>query len=161
MSQIFEFLLIKEKGRNPRWCSDRDHMAVFNDGLIFDIISSKLGALINNRIADNYVLHRPPEILENKTEYEYDLAIRIPDIITGIMSSMKFTNKGIQMDKPKHYQLFQELIANNPKIVTLEYIYQKDGKGYFQRPYWGIPIEGYQYKPFDPDNCKRFTNLPT
>ena len=160
VSQILEFLIIKENSKKPYWCSDRDHMATHCHGLLFFWVNYSLTMLLKGRVKD-FWLNFPSEIRENKKEYPYDPIIRVPDIITGIMSSMKYTYKGIQLDKTKHYRLFQKLIVNNPKIVTLEYIYQKDGKGYFQRSYWRVPIEGHQYKPFDPDNFKRFTNLPT
>ena len=58
VSQLLEFLLIKEKGRNPRWCSDRDCIATQFDGFIFHLISSKLHVLLNDRIK-YYTLHHP------------------------------------------------------------------------------------------------------
>ena len=38
VSTIMEFLLIKEKGRNLRWCSDRGHIASFLDGIMFTLV---------------------------------------------------------------------------------------------------------------------------
>lgn len=35
VSQILEFLLIKENGRKPHWCSDRDDMAIKCNGILF------------------------------------------------------------------------------------------------------------------------------
>lgn len=160
VSQILEFLLIKENGRKPYWVSDRDHMATHCNGLLFFWVNFTLASLLRGRVT-NYWLRFPAEIKENNKEYPYDPVIRVPDIITGILSSMKYTDRGIQMDKPKHYKLFQELVADNPRVITLEFIYQKNGRGYFQRVFWGKPIEGCQYEPFDPNNCKRFKNLAT
>ncbi len=159
VSQLLEFLLIKENGRHPHWVSDRDHMATHCNGLLFFLVNYKLARLLKGRVTD-FWLHLPAEIMENNKDYAYDPVIRVPDIITGIISSMKYTNLGIQMDKPKHFQLFPEIISDNPRVVTLEYIYQKDGKGFFQRTFWCEPIEGCNYEPFDPNNCKRFKDLP-
>ena len=159
VSQLLEFLLIKENGRHPHWVSDRDHMATHCNGLLFFLVNYKLAMLLKGRVTD-FWLHLPAEIMENNKDYAYDPVIRVPDIITGIMSSMKYTKLGIQMDKPKHFQLFPEIISDNPRVVTLEYTYQKDGKGYFQRTFWRKPIEGCNYEPFDPNNCKRFRDIP-
>lgn len=146
VSQLLEFLLIKEKGRNPHWCSDRDGITTKCDGILFYLVNFGLARLLRGRISD-FWLHLPAEIKENNSKYPYDNVIRVPDIITGIVSSMKYTNKGIQMDKPKHLSLFQELIPDNPRIITLEYIYKNDGKGYLQRVFWAKPISDYDYKP--------------
>ena len=159
ISQLLEFLLIKEKGRNPHWISDRDHIATHCHGLLFFLVNYKLATLLKKRITD-FWLHLPTEIKENNKNYAYDPVIMVPDIITGIMSSMKYTMQGIQMDKPKHFLLFSEIISGNPKVITLEYIYQKNGKGYFQRTFWNKAIPGCTYEPFDPNNCKRFRDLP-
>lgn len=75
------------------------------------------------------------------------------------MSSMKYTNIGIKMDKPKHFNLFQELVPNNHKIITLEYLYQNNGQCYGKRTYWCEPIDGLNYKEFNPNNFKRFSEL--
>ena len=159
VSQLLEFLLIKENGRHPHWVSDRDHMATHCNGLLFFLVNYKLAMLLKGRVTD-FRLHLPAEIMEDNKEYPYDPVIRVPDIITGIISSAKFTNQGIQMDKPKHLQLFSDLISDNPRVINLEYIYQKDGKGYFQRTFWRKPIKGCNYEPFDPDDFRRFNDLP-
>ena len=99
VSQILEFLLIKEKGRNPHWVSDRDNMATTCNGILFFLVNCELSRLLKGRVS-NFWLHLPAEIKENLKYYPYDPIIRVPDVITGIMSSMKYTNIGIKMDKP-------------------------------------------------------------
>ena len=63
---------------------------------------------MRGRVSD-FWLHLPAEIKENNSKYPYDNVIRVPDIITGIVSSMKYTNKGIQMDKLSIYHYFKSL----------------------------------------------------
>ena len=58
VSTIMEFLLIKEKGRNLRWCSDRGHIASFLDGIMFTLVPVYLHHYLKNRVADYYI-HLP------------------------------------------------------------------------------------------------------
>ena len=61
VSQLLEFLLIKENGRNPHWVSDRDHMATHCNSLLFFLVNYKLAMLLKGRVT-NFWLHLPAEI---------------------------------------------------------------------------------------------------
>ena len=126
VSQIFEFLLVKENGKIPHWCSDRDDMASFSDGFIFYLLNIYVYHFVNKRV-DNYWLCLPPEIKENNQNYPYDPFIRIPDIITGALSSLVMTSKDLTCQKEKHYALLSESITNNPHMIILYYKFNKDG----------------------------------
>ena len=64
VSQILEFLLIKENGRKPHWCSDRDDMAIKCNGILFFLVNCELARLLKGRVS-NFWLHLPAEIKEN------------------------------------------------------------------------------------------------
>lgn len=135
VSIIMEFLLIKEKGRNLRWCSDRGHIASFLDGIIFNLVPVYLHHYLKNRVTDYYI-HLPSEIKENKGIYPYDTFIRIPDIITGVMSSLVFTEFGLTTQKEKHSTLLTNFLVDNPRIIPIVCNYSKEGQPLWQRLYF-------------------------
>ena len=126
VSQIFEFLLIKENGKIPHWCSDRDFIATFKDGFIFCLLNTYVYRYINGRIS-NYWLCLPPEIMENTRKYPYDPFVRVPDIITGAISSLVMTPNGLTCQKQKHSALISNSIVDNKRIIVLCYKFNKDG----------------------------------
>lgn len=132
VSIIMEFLLIKEKGRDIRWCSDRGHIASFLDGIMFNLVPVYLRHNLRGRVIDFHI-HLPLEIKENKNDYPYDVFIRIPDIITGVMSSLVVTEGGITVQKEKHGQLVHKSIVDNPHIVTILCHYLADSRPMWQR----------------------------
>lgn len=135
VSIIMEFLLIKEKGRNLRWCSDRGHIASFLDGIIFNLMQAYLYHYLRNRVT-NYYIHLPLEIKESNKEYPYDTFIRVPDIITGVMSSLVFTDIGLTVQKEKHGSLLSEILVDNPRIVTIACNYLEIGQPLWQNLYF-------------------------
>lgn len=135
VSTIMEFLLIKEKGRNLRWCSDRGHIASFLDGIMFTLVPVYLHHYLKNRVADYYI-HLPLEIKETDKEYPYDTFIRVPDIITGVMSSLVFTDIGLTVQKRKHCHVLSEILVDNPRIVTIACNYLENGQPLWQNLYF-------------------------
>ena len=81
VSQLLEFLLIKEKGKNPHWCSDRDGIATKCDGILFFLVNFGLARLLRGRVSD-FWLHLPAEILG--ISYTTLLAMRKEDKADGI-----------------------------------------------------------------------------
>lgn len=135
VSIIMEFLLIKERGRNLRWCSDRGHIASFLDGIIFNLMNVYLHYYLRNRVK-NYYIHLPVEIKESNKDYPYDTFIRVPDIITGVMSSLVFTDIGLTVQKEKHGCLLNEILVDNPLIVTIACNYLENGQPLWQNLYF-------------------------
>ena len=135
VSTIMEFLLIKEKGRNLRWCSDRGHIASFLDGIMFTLVPVYLHHYLKNRVIDYYI-HLPLEIKETDKEYPYDTFIRVPDIITGVMSSLVFTDIGLTVQKEKHCHVLSEILVDNPRIVTIACNYLENGQPLWQNLYF-------------------------
>ncbi len=138
ISQILEFLLIKENCTKPHWCSDRDYLISFKNGIIMKFIGSYVYRYIKGRIS-NFNLVLPAEINEENKTYPYDPIIRIPDILTGILSSVEMTDRGLIAQKPKHYDLFKEVIVDNPRIITLEFDVNKNGMIWGNRIFWKNP----------------------
>lgn len=135
VSTIMEFLLIKEKGRNLRWCSDRGHIASFLDGIMFTLVPVYLHHYLKNRVIDYYI-HLPLEIKETDKEYPYDTFIRVPDIITGVMSSLVFTDIGLTVQKEKHCHVLSEILVNNPRIIAIACNYLENGQPLWQNLYF-------------------------
>lgn len=135
VSIIMEFLLIKEKGRNLRWCSDRGHIASFLDGIIFNLMHTYLHYYLRNRIT-KYYIHLPIEIKESNKEYPYDTLIRVPNIITGVISSLVFTDIGLTVQKEKHGRLLSEILVDNPLMVTIACNYLENGQPLWQNLYF-------------------------
>lgn len=135
VSTIMEFLLIKEKGRNLHWCSDRGHIASFLDGIMFTLVSVYLHHYLKNRVIDYYI-HLPLEIKETDKEYPYDTFIRVPDIITGVMSSLVFTDIGLTVQKEKHCHVLSEILVNNPRIIAIACNYLENGQPLWQNLYF-------------------------
>ena len=121
---IIEFLLIKEQGTNPFWCSDRDSIISFNNGIIYNFIQSKTHILIRDRIKDyNISCAKYPD-----EKFPFEPLIRIPDLICGALSSVKYINGNFRYDKEKHKQLFEQVIVGNPKLIVLRASFDKNGK---------------------------------
>lgn len=135
VSIIMEFLLIKERGRNLRWCSDRGHIASFLDGIIFNLTQAYLYHYLRNRVKNHYI-HLPVEIKESNKDYPYDTFIRVPDIITGVMSSLVFTDIGLTVQKEKHGCLLNEILVDNSLIVTIACNYLENGQPLWQNLYF-------------------------
>lgn len=127
VAQIIEFLLIKEKAKIVGWCSDRGHITSFVHGMVFNLVQMYVHNYVRDRIND-YNLAIPPEYHK-----EMDTFIRIPDIITGALSSLTPTPKGITAQKIKHQQLILNSIINNKRIVSLVYNFDKENQIYGQR----------------------------
>lgn len=156
VSTIMEFLLIKEKGRNLRWCSDRGHIASFLDGIIFNLMQAYLYHYLRNRVT-NYYIHLPLEIKESNKEYPYDTFIRVPDIITGVMSSLVFTDIGLTVQKEKHGSLLSEILVDNPRIVTIACNYLENGQPLWQNLYFES-IDSCPTFKYDKELLQRFRN---
>ena len=78
----------------------------------------------------------PIEIREPNKEYPYDTFIRVPDIITGVMSSLVFTDIGLTVQKEKHGCLLSEILVDNPRIVTIACNYLENGQPLWQNLYF-------------------------
>lgn len=127
VAQIIEFLIIREKAKIIGWCSDRGHITSFVDGMVFNLVQMYVHSYIKDRVKD-YQLAIPPEYKK-----EMDLLIRIPDIITGALSSLVTTPKGVSTQKMKHQQLILNSIVNNKRIVSLVYNFDKENQMHGQR----------------------------
>lgn len=135
VGQILEFLIIKEYGRCPHWCSDRGHIADFQKGVMFTLMNNYLYRLIRNRVKD-YRVALPNELLNSSGLYIYDPFIRIPDIITGAMSSLITTPNGLTAQRQKHRDIIAKSIVDNKKIITLAYTFNEKGQGFSERAYF-------------------------
>lgn len=124
LSVIVEFLLIKEKQSQIFWCSDRDSIISFNDGIIFNFVRMCVPMLIKGRIKEYSVKC----VGDSNEEFLFDPFIRIPDIICGVLSSVKYIDDNFQYDKDKHKQLFDQIVIDNPKLVILKSTFDKNGK---------------------------------
>ena len=123
-SVIVEFLLIKEKHSQIFWCSDRDSIISFKDGIIFNFVRMCVPILIKGRIKDYSVKC----VGYSNGEFLFEPFIRIPDIICGVLSSVKHIDDNFQYDKDKHKQLFDQIVIDNPKLVILKSTFDKNGK---------------------------------
>ena len=135
VGQILEFLIIKEHGRCPRWCSDRGHIADFQQGIMFTLMHNYLHRLIRNRVKD-YRIILPAELRNSLGSYIYDPFIRIPDIITGAISSLVTVSNGLTALQQKHRDIIAKSIVDNKKIITLAYAFNEKGQGFSQRAYF-------------------------
>ena len=127
VAQIIEFLLIKENVKTVGWCSDRGAITTFNHGMVFNLVQMYVHSYVKDRI-NEYHLAIPPTY-----QNEIDYFIRIPDIITGALSSLTSSSKGFSAQKVKHQQLILDSFMNNKKIVSLVYNVDKDGLMYGDR----------------------------
>ena len=127
VAQIIEFLIIKEGAKIVGWCSDRGHITSFVGGMVFNLVQMYVHSYIKDRVKD-YQLAIPPEYKK-----EMDLLIRIPDIITGALSSLITTPKGVSTQKLKHQQLILNSVVNNKRIVSLVYNFDKENQMHGQR----------------------------
>ena len=135
IGQILEFLLIKENGRCPRWCSDRGHITTFQQGIIFTLMNNYLYKLIRNRVND-YRVALPAELQNSSGSYMYDPFIRIPDIITGAISSLTPIYNGLTGQQQKHRDIIAKSIVDNKKIITLSYNFDEKGQPEIKRIYF-------------------------
>lgn len=156
VSVIMEFLLIKEKGRNLRWCSDRGHIASFLDGIIFNLVPVYLHHYLKNRVTDYYI-HLPIEVKESNGVYPYDAFIRIPDIITGAMSSLVFTDIGLTVQKEKHSVLLTKFFVDNPRVISVACNYLENGQPLWQRMYFES-IDNCSVFKYNKDLLQKFQN---
>lgn len=135
VSSIIEFLLIKEKGKIVGWCSDRGHITSFNEGIIFNLVQSYVHQYIKGRIS-KYQLAFPPELKEKHKTFLGDNFIRVPDILTGAMSSLVMTDKGLTVQKAKHGSLIGHCIVDNPHIIILVCDCLENDKTFWQRAFF-------------------------
>jgi len=117
ISQIIEFLSIKHSAKQIGWISDRDAILDIGDGVIFDLIDIFAINLIRNRCK------KMPSVgigIEDKKakEFDFDMFIRYPDIVTGAVASLDYTNH--RVTKPKHMELLINSIFKNPYILILQ-----------------------------------------
>ena len=128
MSYICEFLLIKENCSSLNWFSDRDPIAEMMDKIIYDFVIFYTEQKVHQRITD-YNLSAP--ILNTqKAQEEYDTLIRIPDIISGVFSSLHPRGKDLAYEKEKHKEIFVHSILSNDRIITLDFDIQQDNIQY-------------------------------
>ena len=80
--------------------------------------------LLKNRIKDYYI-HLPAY---SDKSFPFDPLIRIPDIICGALSSVKYIDGNFKYDKEKHRELFVNVISDNPRLVVLRASFDEDGK---------------------------------
>ena len=72
-------------------------------------------------------------------EFSLDPIIRIPDIICGVLSSVKYIDGNFRYDKEKHRELFLNVILDNPKLLILQASFDKTGKeSLIQHEYYNI-----------------------
>lgn len=128
VSQIIEFLIIKENAKIIGWCSDRGLITSFVSGISYNLVQMYVHSFIKDRKTD-YQLVAPP----SENQKNIDFLIRIPDIITGALSSLITTPNGITAQKIKHQQLILNSIVNNQRIVSHVYNYDGKNKTYGQR----------------------------
>jgi hypothetical protein len=131
-SVIVEFLLIKEKHSQIFWCSDRDSIISFNDGIIFNFVRMCVPMLIKGRIKEYNVKC----VGHSNEEFLFDPFIRIPDIITGALSSLIPIENGITAQQPKHIEIINQCLVNNNKMIHLIYDFDKNGKPIAHRAYF-------------------------
>lgn len=118
---IIEFLLIKENSKHIGWCSDRGNIVSNNKNTIFNLVNMYVNHYLKFRIS-NYHLAFASEITK-----DLDYFIRIPDIITGAISSLIATERGIVTQKKKHCILMNQSIIDNTRILALLYDYDENG----------------------------------
>lgn len=135
VGQILEFLIIKERGRYPRWCSDRGHIADFQQGIMFTLMNEYLYKFVHNRVKD-YKVVLPAELQNSSRSYIYDPFIRIPDIITGAISSLISVPDGLTAQQQKHRDIIAKSIVDNKKIITLACKFNENGDVSYQRAYF-------------------------
>lgn len=116
LSVIIEFLLLKTNMKHVIWISDRDDITTFlNNNIVHYLIRLGYAYLIKNRVPDNKVYGIFSDKEYNKEILDY--FIRIPDYISGALSSMKFDD--IDSISDKHYKLFDKSIVDNEKIYIM------------------------------------------
>ena len=135
VAQLMEFLFIKENCKIVGWCPDKGHIDSFSHGIIYNLVQTKIHELIRNRMKDFRITCPPPESLD-KHLYMRDTFIRIPDIITGALSSLVVKEKGITAQQPKHYEIINRCLVNNPRMIHLIYDFGKNGQPVAVRAYF-------------------------
>ena len=124
VSYICEFLLIKENNKIVHWFSDRDSIVEFSDKIIYDFIVSYTESLVHTRISDYNI--SAPIVNTEEHQKEYDTLIRIPDIISGVLSSLHPKGNNLAYEKVKHRDIFLNSILSNEKIVIIDVEIQKN-----------------------------------
>lgn len=150
VSQIIEFLIIKENAKNVGWCSDRGHIISFAQGIVFNLVQMYVHSYVKDRKKDYQLFAPPPEYQKN-----VDILIRIPDIITGALSSLTVTEDGISAQREKHRKLILNSIVNNKRIVSQVYNYDGKNKTYGQRMIFETLDESSLFK-FEKQNLEEY-----
>ena len=121
VAYIMEFLIIKENANLVHWVSDRDSIISFKSGIIYDLLNALVYSLVKNRSKDyNIGLFHFNEL------YNFDPILRIPDIITGALSSIAINKNGVVCtQKEKHKVIIEDVIYNNPRIFINYFIWHK------------------------------------
>lgn len=135
VAQLMEFLLIKEKCKVVGWCPDKGHIDSFGHGIIYNLVQTHIHRIIKNRVKDFHVACPPPPHLD-KHLYMRDTLIRIPDIITGALSSLVPMKDGLTAQQPKHQEIINKCLVNNHKMVHLIYDFVKNGQPIATRVYF-------------------------
>ena len=135
VAQLMEFLLIKENGKCVGLCPDRGHIDSFNHGIIYNLVQTHIHKLINNRVKDFRLASPPTEQSKDNIDIR-DAFIRIPDIITGALSSLIPIENGITAQQPKHIEIINQCLVNNNKMIHLIYDFDKNGKPIAHRAYF-------------------------
>ncbi len=117
---IMEFLIIRENANSIYWISDRDKIISFDDGVIYYLLNALVFLLVKERKKDYKIGLFPFEELQH-----FDSILRIPDIITGTLSSISSKNGAVFAEKEKHRDVFRDVIYNNPRIFLMYYIWDK------------------------------------
>ena len=121
VAYIMEFLIIKENANLVNWVSDRDSIISFKDGIIYDLLNALVYSLIKNRSKDYKIGLFHFNELQN-----FDPILRIPDIITGALSSIAINKNGVVCtQKKKHKVIIEDVIYNNPRIFINYFIWHK------------------------------------
>lgn len=123
VAQLMEFILIKENSKIIGWCPDKGEDS-FNNGMVYNLVQCYIHRLIKNRIK-NFRLACPPPPHLDKHLYMRDAFIRIPDIITGALSSLVPMKDGLTAQKTKHCEVINKCLVNNHKMIHLIYDFGK------------------------------------
>ena len=134
VAQLVEFILIKESSKIVGWCPDKGEDS-FSDGMVYNLVQCYIHRIIKNRVKYFRLACPPPSHLD-KHLHMRDTFIRIPDIITGALSSLVATEKGLTAQLPKHYEIINKCLVDNHKTIQLIYDFGKDGKPIAQRAYF-------------------------
>lgn len=135
VAQLIEFLLIKETGKMVGWCPDKGPIDSFGNRIVYNILQSHVYRLIKNRVSDFKIVYPPSD---NSDEYLYmrDELIRVPDIITGAVSSLVPMENGLTAQRTKHFEIINQYLVNNHKIINLIYDFCSNGKPITTRVYF-------------------------